>query len=137
MNLDSIIAKQVRALGDAQLAELAAAAGKVRVDLGVGAAAPTTKRNTAPAQKKAPVSGTKPRGPATKGEKRTPEVLASQTKDIADYIAANPGTGVEAMNKALGLTTKLAAGPIKKLMKGGAVRSEGTKRATRYFSTAA
>lgn len=135
MNLDSIIAKQVRALGDAQLAELAAAAGRVRVDLGVAAVTQPPKRSPAP--KKAPVSGTKPRTAATKGEKRTPEVLASQTKDIADYIAANPGTGVEAMGKALGLKTKHVTGPIKKLMKGGSVRSEGTKRATRYFKVAA
>jgi hypothetical protein len=69
-----------------------------------------------------------------RGAKRTPEELAQLTEGLYEYIAGNPGQGVEAIGKALGIETKELALPIKKLIADGRISTEGQKRATKYFA---
>src|SRR5262245_42036970 len=68
-----------------------------------------------------------------KGAKRSPEELEQITNQVRDYVRENPGHRIEQLTKALGYKTKDVALPMKKLIKDGAVRTEGEKRATAYF----
>ena len=67
------------------------------------------------------------------GEKRTPQQLAQITDQVANYIKANAGQGVEQIAKALQTSTKELTLPIRKLLTDKKVTSKGQKRATRYF----
>lgn len=69
-----------------------------------------------------------------KGAKRPAEELADLQATLLEYIKAHPGQRVEQIKQALGASTKDLALPIRKLIAGGAVRSEGAKRATAYFA---
>ena len=105
-------------------------------------AAPAPKAAARPAAKAA----AKPAAPVSKaavskkasqkrapGEKRPPAELAKLTDKLGDYIKANPGRRMEAIGKALGMPTRELNLPIKKLLAGKKIRSEGHKRATEYF----
>jgi hypothetical protein len=70
-----------------------------------------------------------------KGEKRSSNELASLTVRLRDYIAKNPGSGIEQIGKAIGSRTKELALPVKKLVAEKAIRTRGVKRATKYFAT--
>ena len=48
-------------------------------------------------------------------------------------VRTNPGQGIEAIGKAIGFATAELARPMKKLVQRGAVRTEGEKRATKYY----
>ena len=95
-----------------------------------------------PAAKAGPVSrqaakGTASRKPAapkrSSGEKRPPAELAKLTEKLGEYIKAHPGLRMEAIGKALGSPTRELNLPVKKLLAGKKIRSEGHKRATQYF----
>jgi hypothetical protein len=102
------------------------------------AAAPATKAAAAtPATKT--VAAVKPvKGPASKkpafGEKRPPAELAKLTERLGEYIKAHPGLRIESIGKALSTPTKELSLPVKKLLAGKRIRSEGQKRATEYFA---
>jgi len=70
----------------------------------------------------------------TKGEKRSSNELASLTSRLREYIAKNPGNGIEQIGKAIGSRTKELALPVKKLLADRAIRTRGVKRATKYFA---
>ncbi len=67
------------------------------------------------------------------GEKRPPAELAKLTEKLGEYIKAHPGQRIETIGKALATPTKDLSLPIKKLLSGNKIRSEGLKRATEYF----
>ena len=69
-----------------------------------------------------------------KGEKRTQAELAQLESALASHVRANPGQGIEAIGKSLGLPTGELSRPMKKLVQRGAVRTQGEKRATKYFA---
>lgn len=69
------------------------------------------------------------------GAKRTPRELASEVKRLERHIADNPGQRIEEIARALGVATRELQLPARKLLAGGRVRTEGQKRATRYFSS--
>jgi hypothetical protein len=69
-----------------------------------------------------------------KGEKRSSNELASLTSRLREYIAKNPGNGIEQIGKAIGSPTKELALPVKKLLADKAIRTRGQKRATKYFA---
>src|SRR5688572_9016912 len=50
-----------------------------------------------------------------KGEKRSSNELVSLTARLREYIAKNPGQGIEHIGKAIGSRTKELALPVKKL----------------------
>ena len=96
--------------------------------------APAAKAAKAPA-KAAPVAKAAGKKAAQRapGEKRPPAELAKLTEKLGDYIKSNPGHRMEAIGKALGMPTRELNLPIKKLLAGKKIRSEGHKRATEYF----
>ncbi|AKF06543.1 hypothetical protein [Sandaracinus amylolyticus] len=68
-----------------------------------------------------------------KGEKRTADELAQLEGSLENFVRTNPGQGIEAIGKAIGFATAELARPMKKLVQRGAVRTEGEKRATKYY----
>jgi hypothetical protein len=69
-----------------------------------------------------------------KGEKRTQAELAQLESALASHVRANPGQGIEAIGKSIGLPTAELSRPMKKLVLRGAIRTQGAKRATKYFA---
>jgi hypothetical protein len=68
-----------------------------------------------------------------KGAKR-PQGEISQLKDtVLAHIKSNPGERIEQINGKLGTRTSDLSLPLKKLIADGAVRTEGDRRATKYF----
>ena len=67
------------------------------------------------------------------GAKRDPQELARLVDQLRDHVATNPGQGIEQIKKALGYKTSELSLPMRKLIADGLVRSEGQKRATKYF----
>lgn len=69
-----------------------------------------------------------------KGEKRTQAELAQLESTLASHVRSNPGQGIEAIGKALGFPTAELSRPMKKLVTRGVIRTQGAKRATKYFA---
>jgi hypothetical protein len=68
-----------------------------------------------------------------KGAKR-PAGEITQLKDaVYAHIKEHPGERIEQINGHMGTRTSDLALPLKKLIADGAVRTEGDRRATRYF----
>ena len=68
-----------------------------------------------------------------KGGKRSPEEISQMAGTLLDYIDKNPGQRMESIARALDASTQELTLPIKKLILGGQLRTEGQKRATSYF----
>lgn len=68
-----------------------------------------------------------------RGEKRTQQELAQLETTLENHVRANPGLGIEAIGKAIGFETGELSRPMKKLIERGAIRTEGAKRATKYY----
>ncbi|MDQ3037765.1 MAG: hypothetical protein M3Y87_35555 [Myxococcota bacterium] len=69
-----------------------------------------------------------------KGEKRTPAELAQLESSLESHVQSHPGQGIEAIGKSLGIATGELSRPMKKLVQRGSVRTEGAKRATKYYA---
>ncbi len=74
-----------------------------------------------------------PRAARAKGEKRSPDEIARATRQLQEFITANPGRGVEDIARALGTVTRELNLSIRKLLAANVIRTEGQKRATKYF----
>jgi hypothetical protein len=72
-------------------------------------------------------------GRRRKGGKRSPEEISQMADTLLDYIAKNPGQRMESIARALDANTQELTLPIKKLLLGGRLKTEGQKRATSYF----
>lgn len=72
-----------------------------------------------------------------KGEKRSPMLINQHTDRLFSVICAFPGEGIEALAKRLGCRTSDLRLPVKKLLAGLLIRTEGEKRATKYFQVVA
>ena len=68
-----------------------------------------------------------------KGEKRSPEQLEELTSQLVSEIKREGGRGIEAIAKAMNVSTKELALPIRKLNEEGKIKTKGQKRATKYF----
>jgi hypothetical protein len=73
------------------------------------------------------------RGREQAGNRRSPEEIDRAAQALLSEIQANPGLRVEQIGRALGAATKDLSLPLKKLLSQRMVRSEGQRRATRYF----
>ncbi|GEM_PF-409361 len=69
-----------------------------------------------------------------RGGKRSPDEIEAMSSEILNHISENPGQGVEQISSALGISSKELTLPIRKLVGQGDLRTEGQKRATKYFS---
>jgi len=74
------------------------------------------------------------RGRAKSGGKRDPKVIAALVTRVGDYVKAHPGQGVEAIAKALSVSTHDITLPVTKLLAAKAIKKKGQKRATKYFA---
>lgn len=68
-----------------------------------------------------------------KGGKRSPDEISQMAETLLDHIDKNPGQRMESIARALDASTQELTLPIKKLILGGQLRTEGQKRATSYF----
>lgn len=101
---------------------------------GLARRGPGRPRATNGAAAEAPAAARGPRARARKkGEKRTAAELAALERALADHVRGNPGQGIEAIGKALSLPTSELTRPMKKLVERGDIRTQGEKRATKYF----
>ena len=76
----------------------------------------------------APASGSRSRG-----EKRSPADLVKIQDKVLSFVASSPGLRIEQINKAMGTNTTELALPLRKLVADGALKTEGQRRATKYF----
>ena len=116
------------------------------------AAAPAKRKAAAAPKKKAAPAAAKPAAPAAPaakaapapkaapaaskrkpGAKRAPEEIAKTTTQLFDYISQKPGGRIEEIAKAINIATKDLTLPIKKLLGDKKIRSQGERRATKYF----
>jgi len=77
------------------------------------------------------------RGRDRSGNRRSPEEIDRASHELLSEIQANPGLRVEQIGRTLGAATKDLTLPLKKLLSQRLVRSEGQRRATRYFPAGA
>jgi hypothetical protein len=68
-----------------------------------------------------------------KGAKRSPGELEKLRSRVLSWIQTNPGNNVEGVAKALNLTTKELALPVKHLLAAKAIKKRGKRRATKYY----
>jgi hypothetical protein len=109
-----------------------AAVGALEAALGEHAVAPIG-RTIAARGEPARRPGARPVRPVTRRKKRSPENLARLTGALDAYIRKHKGLGVEAIGKAMGVSTRELALPMKKLLSERRIAARGRKRATRYF----
>ena len=67
------------------------------------------------------------------GGKRAPHEIQRTAEALHAHVTANPGERMEDIARALGSTTRDLALPVKKLLSDKRIRTEGQKRATRYY----
>ena len=70
---------------------------------------------------------------ATSGGRRSPDQIDSTCQALMGEIGSNPGQRIEQIGSAIGMRTKDLALPIRKLIAQKQIRTEGQRRATRYF----
>ncbi len=89
----------------------------------------------APARRTATTGYTKPQAPARRGRggKRSPEELDQMAEQLHAHIQENPGERMEEIARSVGSSTRDLALPVKKLLSDRRIRTEGQKRATRYY----
>ena len=68
-----------------------------------------------------------------RGQKRDPKVIAATTDKLHSAISSKPGQRIEEIAKAISMSTKELALPIKKLLDTKRIRKSGQKRATQYY----
>ncbi|HVV88749.1 MAG TPA: hypothetical protein VHE35_37145 [Kofleriaceae bacterium] len=113
-------------------AALAGTGGTVVNDIRVGGRGRGGAR-AARAAAPAPSNGASAASRRAKGAKRPPDEIAETKERVHAYIKANPGQRIEQINKVLGTRTSDLSLPLKKLLADGMLRTEGARRATKYF----
>lgn len=68
-----------------------------------------------------------------KGAKRPADEIDKLKDTVHNHIKEHPGERIEQINAHLGTRTSDLSLPLKKLIADGAVRTEGDRRATKYF----
>lgn len=66
--------------------------------------------------------------------KRTPDQLERLGDEIVEYIRDNPGQNMQEIAAHFGSSPKELSLPVKRLKSAGRIRTEGQRRATRYFA---
>ena len=139
MSTPAISARVASFVSDLEGLVRKAALEAVQAALG-GPATARSAPSSAPARKataKAPTAKPAPSKPApwkpATRVRRSPEDVAASARAIKAHLASNPGQGVEAIAKALGVPSKDLALPIINLLGAKSIRKEGQKRGTRYF----
>ena len=69
-----------------------------------------------------------------RGAKRSAEDLAHLEEQVVAFVTKHPGLRIEQINEQLGTDTKSLALPIRKLIATKKLKTQGTRRATKYFA---
>jgi hypothetical protein len=69
----------------------------------------------------------------TAGGRRSADQIDATCQALLGQIGSNPGQRIEQIGEAIGMRTKDLALPIRKLVGQKQIRTEGQRRATRYF----
>lgn len=125
--IQDLITKFVAEVRDVALAEARAA---LAAALGGDVSSTPINGNRAPKVAKAPKE---PKADRTKGEKRSKDDLADLRAKLVEFITANPGLRIELINKQMGLNAGDAFLPLKRLLKEGAISTQGARRTTTYW----
>jgi hypothetical protein len=72
-------------------------------------------------------------GSRAKGAKRAANEIEKLKSAVHSFIKDHPGQRIEQINGQMGTRTSDLSLPLKKLISEGAVRTEGDRRATKYF----
>ncbi|MEB2312724.1 MAG: hypothetical protein OZ921_00910 [Sorangiineae bacterium] len=126
----SNVDQQIRERIESFVRELNALVRRAAIDAVARALDGKPEEPARPAAARAPRA---PRAAKSAGGKRTPAQIDATAKRILKHVAEHPGQSVESMSKQLGVITRELALPIKKLVKSGELRTEGQRRATKYF----
>ncbi|MFW6067026.1 MAG: hypothetical protein ACOC97_01720 [Myxococcota bacterium] len=121
------IEERIRAFAD-ELNQLVRQAALEAVQNALGASTPS--RAGARGRASAPASSARGRGA---GGRRSPRQMSQTMSALRTYVAQNPGARMEHISAALGRPTKELRLPVNKLLAEGAIRSEGHRRATKYY----
>jgi hypothetical protein len=70
---------------------------------------------------------------STAGGRRSADQIEATCEALLSQIGSNPGQRIEQIGSAIGMRTKDLALPIRKLVAQKQIRTEGQRRATRYF----
>ena len=70
---------------------------------------------------------------ASAGGRRSADQIDATCEALLAAIASSPGQRIEQIGSAIGMRTKDLALPIRKLLAQKQIRTEGQRRATRYF----
>ena len=68
------------------------------------------------------------------GGRRSPDQIDATCQSLLRQIGASPGQRIEQIGAAIGMRTKDLALPIRKLVAQKQIRTEGQRRATRYYA---
>jgi hypothetical protein len=68
------------------------------------------------------------------GQKRSPTALEALSESFVSFVKKHPGMRIEQINTQLGTRTKDLAGPVRKLVADGAIKTRGQKRSRTYFA---
>jgi hypothetical protein len=129
---EALAAGPIRASAARSAGRSAPAKAPGRAKRGAKKAAPAVKKAAkAPAAKGGAKKSARSKRPV--GAKRPPAELAALVEKLGTYISKNPGQGVEVIGKALATPTSDLTLPLKKLLAAKRIRTEGQKRATKYF----
>ena len=82
---------------------------------------------------KAPATASAAASRRAKGAKRPADEIVETKNKVHAFIKASPGQRIEQINKQLGTKTADLSLPLKKLLAEGSIRTEGERRATKYF----
>lgn len=81
----------------------------------------------------APAARAQLRAARRAGGKRTRREIERTTAALERYIRTTPGRRMEELSSDLGLDSRELALPVRRLLEARRIRTEGHKRATRYF----
>lgn len=125
----------IRAIINTHLAGIADAIAKDIVAALVGAtAAPraTQAKKTGP-KARAPRPKAGPKARKTRAPQAPTAAVTDQAAAIGNFVQENPGSGAEAIRSGTGIAKPAWARAAKAAVAGGAVRTEGQKRAMKYY----
>ena len=136
MPTDNALVDELEAITKTFVSSIVAAMRKASLTdiMGAGEASPSAKRGRGrpkgSTKKAADAAPSPPRVAST-----SPEGPAARVSLIVSYVKSHPGTGGEAVRKALGLPRDRWAYYVTKALSAKQLRKEGQKRATKYWAT--
>lgn len=113
-----------------EIAELARRQALESMSRALGAAMPAPRGRKAVAAPSPSAGRGRSRG---KGEKRPASEIAAIVERLGQAVKTEPGLRIEQLAGVLSWPTKEMTLPMRKLIATGAVRTEGQRRATKYF----